>query len=177
MVATAWRTPYCAPSATGLNGSASCWPANLRDITLTWLEDGFGKRAITDGTSRRGATEKGSSSWRRRTSQRQKARFNRQRVPISRHSKRWSHRFKTLFLPDQFRTSEQLIEPQQTAQPGTLLVFLQPLFEGGLDNVTPGSSCVANAYTNNHDKLAQPDIGWGAGFFCIWSTRSASSIQ
>ncbi|CFX59525.1 putative multidrug resistance efflux pump [Candidatus Filomicrobium marinum] len=65
----------------------------------------------------------------------------------------------------QFRTSEQLIDPQQTARPGTLLVFLQPLFEGGLDKVTPGSSCVANAYTNNHDSLAQPNIGWGRWLF------------
>jgi multidrug resistance efflux pump len=60
----------------------------------------------------------------------------------------------------QFRGGEQLIDPQQVKQPGTLLVFLEPLFEGGLHGVTPGSSCVANAYSNHHDLFASQDIGW-----------------
>jgi multidrug resistance efflux pump len=59
----------------------------------------------------------------------------------------------------QFRTGEQLIEVQ-TAKPGTLLVFLEPLYEGGLDGVTPGSNCIANAYTNNHDRLENEDLGF-----------------
>src|SRR6201989_3566898 len=33
----------------------------------------------------------------------------------------------------QFRGGEQLIDPQQVARPGTLLVFLEPLYAGGLD--------------------------------------------
>jgi multidrug resistance efflux pump len=53
----------------------------------------------------------------------------------------------------QFRGGEQLIDPQQVAKPGTLLVFLEPLFSGGLDDITPGSSCIANAYSNNHDTI------------------------
>ena len=61
----------------------------------------------------------------------------------------------------QVRTSEQLVDAQQVTQPGTLTVFLQPLFEGGLEGVTPGSSCIANAYTNNHDRLADENIGIG----------------
>jgi multidrug resistance efflux pump len=60
----------------------------------------------------------------------------------------------------QFRGGEQLIDPQQVKQPGTILVFLEPLFEGGLRGVTPGSSCIANAYSNNHDRLASKDVGW-----------------
>lgn len=59
----------------------------------------------------------------------------------------------------QFRGGEQLVDPQQVRQPGTLLVFLEPLFQGGLDNVTPGSSCIANAYSNNHDVVADPATG------------------
>ena len=43
--------------------------------------------------------------------------------------------------------------------PGTLLVFLEPLYKGGLDGVTPGSSCIANAYSNNHDEIVAPDTG------------------
>jgi multidrug resistance efflux pump len=61
----------------------------------------------------------------------------------------------------QVRGGDQLLDAQQVTRPGTLLVFLEPLFEGGLDGVTPGSSCVANAYSSNHDKLASPDIGFG----------------
>lgn len=59
----------------------------------------------------------------------------------------------------QLRPTDQLIDVQQIVQPGTLTVFLQPLFEGGLDNIPPGSSCIANAYTNNHDALADPHMG------------------
>ena len=59
----------------------------------------------------------------------------------------------------QFRGGEQLIDPQQVVQPGTILVILEPLYEGGLDDVTPGSSCIANAYTSNHDLIASGNLG------------------
>ena len=54
----------------------------------------------------------------------------------------------------QFRGGEQLIEAQQVARPGTILVFLEPIFKGGLEGVTPGSSCIANAYTSNHELIS-----------------------
>lgn len=50
----------------------------------------------------------------------------------------------------QFRGGEQLVDPQQVTRPGTLLVLLEPLYKGGLEGITPGSSCIANAYSNNH---------------------------
>jgi len=56
----------------------------------------------------------------------------------------------------QFRGGEQLLEAQQITRPGTILVFLEPLYEGGMDAVTPGSSCIVNAYTSNHDKISAP---------------------
>ena len=59
----------------------------------------------------------------------------------------------------QFRGGEQLIDAQNVTKPGTLLVFLEPLYKGGLDGVTPGSSCIANAYSNNHDVIASKDTG------------------
>ena len=40
------------------------------------------------------------------------------------------------------------------------MVFLEPLYEGGLDGVTPGSSCIANAYTNNHERLEKEELGF-----------------
>ena len=57
----------------------------------------------------------------------------------------------------QFRGGEQLFDVQQVARPGTLTVFLEPLFEGGLSGVTPGSTCIANAYSNNHDIIVAKD--------------------
>ncbi|MFK4383009.1 HlyD family secretion protein [Bradyrhizobium sp. USDA 223] len=57
----------------------------------------------------------------------------------------------------QFRTGEQLIDPQNAVRPGTILVFLEPLYKGGLDGVTPGSSCVVNAYTSNHEEISAKD--------------------
>jgi multidrug resistance efflux pump len=59
----------------------------------------------------------------------------------------------------QFRSGEQLIDAQQVTRPGTILVFLEPLYEGGLDGVMPGSSCIANAYTSNHDLIASGKVG------------------
>ena len=57
----------------------------------------------------------------------------------------------------QFRSGEQLIDPQNTVRPGTILVFLEPLYKGGLDGVTPGSSCIVNAYTSNHEEISARD--------------------
>ena len=59
----------------------------------------------------------------------------------------------------QLRPTDQLLDVTQLSKPGTLTVFLQPLFPGGLDDLPPGSSCIANAYTSNHDALADPNIG------------------
>lgn len=53
----------------------------------------------------------------------------------------------------QFRASEQLVDLSQARQPGTITVYLEPLYEGGLDRVTPGSSCIVNAYSNNHKQI------------------------
>ncbi|MBB4380768.1 Multidrug resistance efflux pump [Bradyrhizobium sp. Rc3b] len=54
----------------------------------------------------------------------------------------------------QFRSGEQLVDPQNAVRPGTILVFLEPLYKGGLEGVTPGSSCVVNAYTSNHEEIS-----------------------
>jgi multidrug resistance efflux pump len=59
----------------------------------------------------------------------------------------------------QIRSGEQLVDAQQVMRPGTILVFLEPLYEGGLEGVTPGSSCIANAYTSNHDLIDSGQVG------------------
>lgn len=59
----------------------------------------------------------------------------------------------------QVRSGEQLLDAQQVVRPGSILTVLEPLHQGGLDGVTPGSSCIANAYTSNHDIIAAKETG------------------
>src|SRR6185503_10157575 len=61
----------------------------------------------------------------------------------------------------QVRPTDQLVDPNQVARPGTIAVFMEPMFKGGFEGIPPGSHCIANAYTNNHDQLADPNIGTG----------------
>jgi multidrug resistance efflux pump len=64
----------------------------------------------------------------------------------------------------QFRAGETLIDPQNLQKPGSILAFLEPLYKDGLDGVTPGSTCIVNAYTSNHDIIADPKTGALKGF-------------
>jgi multidrug resistance efflux pump len=64
----------------------------------------------------------------------------------------------------QFRAGEQLIDAQNFRQPGTIFTFFEPLYKGGLDGVTPGSQCIVNAYTSNHDEISNPKTGALKGF-------------
>jgi len=59
----------------------------------------------------------------------------------------------------QIRPTDQLQDVAAFAGAGTITVIMEPLVEGGLDRLPQGSSCVANAYTSNHDALQDPDIG------------------
>jgi multidrug resistance efflux pump len=59
----------------------------------------------------------------------------------------------------QLRPTDQLVDPIQAARPGALTAYLEPLFEGGLTALPPGSSCAVNVYTSNHDRLRSPDVG------------------
>ncbi len=61
----------------------------------------------------------------------------------------------------QFRGGEQLVEAQNVVRPGSVLVFMEPLFKGGLEGVTPGSSCIVNAYTSNHEEISKEETSMG----------------
>jgi len=61
----------------------------------------------------------------------------------------------------QFQVGQQLIEAQNGPKPGTILVFLEPLYKNGLDGVTPGSSCIVNAYTSNHEEISAEHTSTG----------------
>ena len=82
----------------------------------------------------------------------------------------------------QFRGGEQLIEAQNAAKPGSILVFLEPLYKGGLEGVTPGSSCIVNAYTSNHDVDRRPRTPAPAGHRpsrrrCAWARACAAAAD
>lgn len=53
----------------------------------------------------------------------------------------------------QVQASDRLIDPTAAQAPGSVVVYLEPMFEGGFDLVPPGSSCIVNAYTSNHERL------------------------
>jgi hypothetical protein len=59
----------------------------------------------------------------------------------------------------QILQTNQLTEMEKIGPPGTVLTILEPLYEGVLDRVPPGSSCIANLYSSNHDRLASEDLG------------------
>jgi hypothetical protein len=48
---------------------------------------------------------------------------------------------------------------QNAVKPGSILVAMEPLYKDGLAGVTPGSTCIANAYTSNHDEIDDPKTG------------------
>jgi hypothetical protein len=58
----------------------------------------------------------------------------------------------------QITGSNLLTEMQKIGPPGTVLAFLEPLYDGGLNDVPPGSSCIANVYSNHHEELESKDI-------------------
>jgi multidrug resistance efflux pump len=59
----------------------------------------------------------------------------------------------------QIRSTDQLVDLQQLPQGGTITVVMEPLYEGALDGLPQGASCIANAYSSNHDALDDPNLG------------------
>ena len=44
-------------------------------------------------------------------------------------------------------------------------MFLEPLYKGGLEGVTAGSSCIVNAYTSNHELISSGKLGAAKSFW------------
>jgi multidrug resistance efflux pump len=59
----------------------------------------------------------------------------------------------------QVRATDTLLDIQQLARPGTITAIMEPLYPGQLDDLPQGGSCIANAYTNNHEALQDPATG------------------
>ncbi|MEL6206570.1 MAG: HlyD family secretion protein [Pseudomonadota bacterium] len=63
------------------------------------------------------------------------------------------------FLPSgQFRPTDRLMDVQDFQRPGSLMVLMEPLYEGTADRVPRGAACLANLYTDNHERLASGEV-------------------
>lgn len=59
----------------------------------------------------------------------------------------------------QVSTSDKLVDIAQVLRtPGTILTFMEPLYEGGLDKLPLGAYCIANVYSNNHDRISSGEV-------------------
>ncbi|KIC41922.1 secretion protein HlyD [Ruegeria sp. ANG-R] len=71
----------------------------------------------------------------------------------------------------QIRPTDELRDVQTNTNPGSILVYLEPLYESMADDVPPGSNCLANVYTDNHAKLEDENIGfWEKSFLHVVDT-------
>jgi multidrug resistance efflux pump len=58
----------------------------------------------------------------------------------------------------QLRPTDQLLDIGQPQRVGTVLLFMEPLYEGGMTGVLPGSQCLGNAYTTTHAQLEDESL-------------------
>ncbi|MGI9570538.1 MAG: HlyD family secretion protein, partial [Desulfobulbia bacterium] len=58
----------------------------------------------------------------------------------------------------QLRPSDQLIDIQERTQPGTVLAFLEPIFEGHAYEIPPGSICAGVAYSSHDAEIKSGNI-------------------
>ncbi|NVO54303.1 HlyD family secretion protein [Rhodobacteraceae bacterium B1Z28] len=71
----------------------------------------------------------------------------------------------------QIRPSDELRDVQANTNPGSILVYMEPLYKGMSDDVPPGSNCLANVYTDNHEKLEDENLGfWHKAFLHVVDT-------
>ncbi len=70
----------------------------------------------------------------------------------------------TVVASGQVRPTDTLVDVKQIVSPGTISAIMEPLYKGQLDDLPQGGSCIANAYTNNHEALQDPDIGTARRF-------------
>ena len=69
--------------------------------------------------------------------------------------------FQDVISSGQLRQTDLQIDASQVVSPGSVLVYMEPMFEGGIDGIPPGSTCFANAYTSNHERLQDESLGSG----------------
>ena len=68
-------------------------------------------------------------------------------------------RVQDVIAAGQILQTNQLTDLSKIGPPGTLTAILEPLYDGVLDDIPPGSSCIANLYSDNHELIASKDTG------------------
>jgi multidrug resistance efflux pump len=64
----------------------------------------------------------------------------------------------------QLRPSDQLIDIQDRARPGTILTVIEPLYAGHADHVPPGSRCIGVAYSSHEKAIKAGEISGFSAF-------------
>jgi multidrug resistance efflux pump len=59
----------------------------------------------------------------------------------------------------QIRPTDQLVDLRLLPRDGTITVIMEPLYEGGLDGLPQGATCIANGYTSNYERIHDPSVG------------------
>lgn len=57
----------------------------------------------------------------------------------------------------QVNSGERLVDVSEAKRDGTVMVNFEPLYADGFKDIVPGSQCIANVYSNNHDTIANPE--------------------
>ncbi|WP_282169004.1 HlyD family secretion protein [Ruegeria atlantica] len=71
----------------------------------------------------------------------------------------------------QIRPTDELRDVQTNKVPGSILVYMEPLYKNMADDIPPGSNCLANVYTDNHERLEHEDLGfWHAAALHVIDT-------
>lgn len=65
----------------------------------------------------------------------------------------------------QYTATQQLLDPTSFQKPGSILVRMKPLYEGGLDALPPGANCAVNLYSSHHEELASGKVGFFQAIF------------
>ncbi|GAA6193773.1 biotin/lipoyl-binding protein [Phaeobacter sp. NW0010-22] len=66
----------------------------------------------------------------------------------------------------QLRPSDRIFDPQFNQVPGSIVVMMEALYADQAPDLPPGSNCLANVYTNNHDQLEHDkDLSTGKRIF------------
>ncbi len=68
-------------------------------------------------------------------------------------------RVQEVIAAGQVLQTNQLTELEKIGPPGTVLAFLEPLYQGVLEDVPRGSSCIANLYSEHHEQIVSKDTG------------------
>ena len=63
-----------------------------------------------------------------------------------------------LIATGQVKAADTLLDIQDRPRPGSMTVWMEPLYENGLDGIVPGTKCIANAYSDHHDLIASGEL-------------------